>query len=527
MNIISFEFIAFVFVVIILYFLVPQKYQWMLLLAANILFYTFSSVKALVYVLATSLVTYFASVAIDRTVQKGKAILAEAETPEQKKHIKKLISRDKKCLCAFAITGSVGVWIVLKYGNFILHNFNIVLNALGTDKKFDALKIIIPLGISYYTFHSVGYLVDVYRGKYPAEHNFGKYFTFITFFPHVVQGPFSRYDQLGQSLFEGHHFSYDSFCEGCRRVLWGFFKKLIVADKLGIAVSLVFSDPTGYSGLYYVVGMVLYGLQIYADFSGYMDIMCGVCHAMGIKLAENFNQPYFAKSVDEFWRRWHITLGKWFKDYVFYPVSMGKTAQKMGKWARKKFGARTGKLFPGYFALIFVWTATGLWHGANWTYLVWGYLNLVIILFSMHMEENYNKMKEWLHINSEASWWKLFCIIRTFLIVCFLRYFSIAESVGTALRTFYHAATNIDIAVMLCPWRFFVGLSQKEIIVASLGCIMIFVVEILREKGIWEKTKRDCHFVVRNLVYTAMLFSIIFFAGGNNDLVGGFLYANF
>ncbi len=527
MNIISLGFLCFVLGVIALYFIAPKKYQWLVLLAGNIIFYASSNLTALLYVFITALASFVAALGLESLAASGKAALVQAETNEDKKHIKSQTLRKKKQTLTLTLALILGIWIVLKYGNFLLENVNILLSALSIGSQFDMLKIAVPLGISYYTFHAVGYMVDVYRGKYQAERDFLRYFTFISFFPHIVQGPFSRYDQLGKSLFEEHVFSYDRLCEGSRRVLWGFFKKLVVADKLGIAVVSIFSEPTGFSGLYYIFGMMIYGVQIYADFSGYMDIMCGVCRTMDISLAENFNQPYFAKSVDEFWRRWHITLGKWFKDYVFYPVSMGKTAQKMGKWARKKFGARTGKLFPGYFALIFVWTATGLWHGANWTFLVWGYLNMAIILFSMHMEENYNKVKAILHINSDSVWWQLFCIVRTFMIVCFLRYFSIAENVGTAILTLHHAFTSIDFAVLSDPTSLLVGLTYIEVMGAFIGFVIILLVDILREKSLWDKAKVNCPFFIRNLIYAALIFSIILFAGGDNDLIGGFMYANF
>jgi len=247
--------------------------------------------------------------------------------------------------------------------------------------------------MSFYTFHSVGYLMDVYRSKYPAEHNFCKYFTFISYFPHLLQGPFSRFDGLGKSIFEMHSFSYDRLCEGCARIVWGFFKKVVIADQLGVVVSAITQHYTNYTGTHIFMSIIFYGIQLYADFSGYMDIMCGFSHILGIKLSENFEQPYFARTIDDFWRRWHITLGHWFRDYVFYPVSMGKVAQQIGRRARGKWGPKMGKLVPGYYALIFVWTATGLWHGASWTFLIWGWLNMLVIMSTMQLDDWYTKIK--------------------------------------------------------------------------------------------------------------------------------------
>lgn len=527
MSIISFQFLIFCVLSIAIYFLLPKKWQWIVLLLANVAFYAFSGAFALIYVFVTALATYIAARLIEKTALAGKDALAAAQTSEEKTAIKARLLQKKKLLCGAAIGVGIGIWIVLKYGDFLLQNINALLRVFGFKSKFGALAWMIPLGISYYTFHAVGYLVDVYRGKYAAERNFAKYFTFISFFPHILQGPFSRYDQLQTTLFAQHDFSYDRLCEGSRRVLWGVFKKLLVADKFGIAVVTILSGYQEYAGVQILVAMIFYGIQIYADFSGYMDIMCGTSHIMGIKLAENFQQPYFAKSVDEFWRRWHITLGKWFKDYVFYPVSMGKAAQKMGKWARKKFGAKMGKLLPGYFALIFVWSATGLWHGANWTYLVWGYLNLIIIMFSMQMGDTYEKAKTKLHINSQSWWWQGFGIVRTFLIVCFLRFFSIADSVPAAISTLQHAFSSMQLGVLANPRALFVGMTSRDIFVGVLGCTMMFVVDVLNEKNRWEDVKARTPMVVRNIVYAVLIFAIILFAGGNNDLVGGFLYAEF
>ena len=258
-----------------------------------------------------------------------------------------------------------------------------------------------------------------------------------------------------------------------------------------------------------------------------MDIVCGLSHIWGIQLPENFRQPYFAKSVDEFWRRWHITLGAWFKDYVFYPVSMGKVGQKMGRSARKKWGARMGKLVPGYFALIFVWTATGLWHGANWTYLVWGYLNLFTIMASMQLETLYERAKTKCHISSSNIAWQGFSILRTFLLVCFFRFFSSQPSVAAALSTLQHTFTHLNFQGITSVDTLFAGMASGHIVVVIAGMIAMLTVDILREAEVWDKVRIKCPMVVRNLLYAAMIILLILMTGGSTDLTGGFMYANF
>ena len=527
MSIVSFQFLVFALILVGIYFVVPKKWQWVVILIANTIFYAFSGVKYIVYILATAFATYWAAIRIENITLLGTKLVSAADNPELKKEVKSSILSMKKLICGIAIVFGMGIWVVLKYSNFFIDNLNSIARALNLEWQKEPVSWILPLGISFYTFHAVGYLVDVYRSKYKAERNFGKYFAFMAFFPHIIQGPFSRYDSLGKSILEPHSFSYDRLCTGCSRILWGVFKKLIIADKLGIAVTSIFADYINYSGTHVVFAIFGYCIRLYADFSGYMDIVSGLSHILGIELEENFRQPYFARSVDEFWRRWHITLGKWFKDYVFYPVSMGSAGQKLGKSARKKWGPKMGKLVPGYFALIFVWTATGLWHGANWTYLVWGYLNLAVIISSMQLADTYEKIKSKLHIKAESWYWQLFCIIRTFALVCLFRFFSAAADMKTALSMLKHTLLELHPGVIKDPLNLFVDMTKLEIGVVIVGMVLMIIVDILNENEKWEIAKNKCPMLVRNLIYTIFVFVIMLVAGGDNDLVGGFMYANF
>lgn len=527
MSIVSFQFMLFSIVVVILYFMVPSKWQWMILLVANIMFYGFSGVRFLMYVFFTVVITYWAALKLETFSEIGTALISIANSTDLKKEIKRNILTIKKIICSIAIIVGMGIWIVLKYSNFFIGNINALLLMIGKSMMIPSVNWILPIGISFYTFHAVGYLVDVYRGKYPAEKNFFKYFTFITYFPHIIQGPFSRFDFAGRSMLEKHQFSYERLCQGCARILWGVYKKLVVADKLGIAVNAILTSYMDYSGMHILFAIFGYCIELYADFSGYMDIACGISNILGIVMAENFKQPYFARTVDEFWRRWHITLGKWFKDYVFYPVSMGIVGQKLGKWARKKWGAKMGKLVPGYFALIFVWTATGLWHGASWTYLVWGYLNLLVIMSTMQLADFYDSVKTKIHIESESWLWQLFCIVRTFILVCFFRFFSVASSLNIALSMLKHMFQNLHLQILKTPVVLFVNMNHIEICAVLFGVCLILIVDILNETGKWDKIKVKCPLIMRNLIFTFLIFAIMLIAGGDNDLARGFMYANF
>ena len=528
MSIISFGFLAFCVLTVALYFIVPKKVQWVVLLAANTAFYLFSGPKYILFIVLTSLATFFSGIALDRINVSSAAAVKACSDSAEKKIIKAAALKKKKLICTLATILGMGIWIVLKYGNMFIDTFNSAVALFGGDLNVSTMSIILPLGISFYTFHAVGYMVDVYRGKYSAEKNFFRYFTFVSFFPHIIQGPFSRYDGLGKSIFEQHSFSYDRLCRGCARILWGVFKKAVVADKLGIAVNTITDDYMSYSGTHLVFALLLYSFRIYADFSGYMDIMCGICDILGISLDENFNQPFFARSTEEFWRRWHITLGHWFRDYVFYPISMSKTAQKMGKSARKKWGAKMGKLLPGYFALIFVWTATGMWHGSSWTYLIWGWMSLFIIIFSTHMEDVYKKTKAFLHIKDTNFAWILFSIIRTYVLLSVIRVFAIANSLPMAGRMLYYSVTRFSFSAFKQPLGLFAGMNNKlEILFAVIGVLAMLTVDVLKETNKWEPVKQKCPMLLRNVVYTLLICMIFLVAGGNNDLIGGFMYANF
>lgn len=527
MNIISLKFLIFVLSFIVVYFAVPKKWQWIVVLFGNVIFYAFAGIEYIAYMLLVSLATFYGALLIEKETLKGKERLSLAQSVDEKKVIKAEVLKKKKLVSTFAIVLSMGIWAVLKYSNFFIDNFNLVVNHINSDLAVNNLSWVLPLGMSFYTFHATGYLVDVYRSKYAAEKNFFKYLTFISYFPHIIQGPFSRFDELGKSISEEHGFSYERLCRGASRMLMGFFKKIVVADKIGVAVNSIFAGYETYSGFYMMFAMCAYGIQLYADFAGYMDIVCGLSEILGIKLAENFERPYFAKTVDEFWRRWHITLGTWFRDYVFYPVSMGKTGQKMGKWARKKWGPKMGKLVPGYFALIFVWTATGLWHGANWTYLVWGYLNLLVIALTMQLSDFYEKVKAFLHIKSESLYWKIFCIVRTFILVCFFRFFSAAPDISTAMQMLKYTGINMHTEVFRSPTLLFVGMEYLDIIIAVLGILIIAVVDILGEIGKWENIETNCPMILRNIGYTVIIMMLIFSFGSTSDLMGGFMYASF
>jgi len=471
-------------------------------------------------------ISWIFAIILEKNISASAQKLKGVETKEEKDQLRKQGIKQKKLLCTIAVVLLLAPWIVIKYGRFIMENVSALLSVFSISMEKPERTFMLPLGMSFYVFHAIGYVVDVYRGKYPAEKNFFKYFTFVSFFPHITEGPFSRFNELGKEIFGEHHFSYDRLCSGCARILWGAYKKVAIADILAGYINTTLGNYEDYGFILICFAVVLYSFRIYADFSGYMDMMCGFCHILGIELSENFKQPFMAKTVDEYWRRWHITLGKWFRDYVFYPVSMSKTGTKLSKWARGKWGAKTGKLIAGHLALFFVWTATGLWHGANWTFLVWGYLNFIVILSTTQLEETYKGIKTKLHINSDSFIWKAFCVARTFVLISIFRFFSLSSNMGTALATIGHAFANFRIKEVNHVLFFFRNINGEYVLLRDVGILVLIIVDVLCESGKWESVKRKCPAPVRAMLYAAMLLILIIAAPGS-DVSEGFMYADF
>ncbi|MBQ6509736.1 MAG: MBOAT family protein [Flexilinea sp.] len=497
------------------------------MLTGNLVFYARSGSRYLIYILSCAFFTWFAALQIEKINTGLRQKLPEVSGKEEKTALRKAAGKRKRIWLTAAMVLTLGVWIVLKYGQFLLDIFAPVFSLFGADRPAGLMSLIVPLGMSFYTFDAIGYMIDISRGKYAADRSYFHYLTFVSFFPHIIQGPFSRYDKLGETLFVSHDFSYDRLCQGASRILWGYFKKLIIADKLAAAVNEIFANYENYWGIHILFVTVLYGIQVYADFSGYMDIVSGISHILGITLEKNFEKPYFAVSVENFWRRWHMTLGHWFRDYLFYPISMSKSIQRIGKKTRECFGPRASKLAVSYISMFPVWSVTGLWHGANLTFLVWGWLNMLVMMVSQALDPVYEKMRAVCHISLQNKFWHAFRVLRTFCLICFLRFFSRADSLQTALQMLRRISAGINRKLLLHPLQLFPQMRSQDIYIMLIGTAMMFLVDILCENGKWEKAKEKTPFVIRSLIYVIMIYIIILFAGTGKDIAKGFIYANF
>ena len=336
------------------------------------------------------------------------------------------------------------------------------------------------MGISFYTFKSISYLVDVYRKKYRAERNFFKFALYISFFPQLIQGPISRFDDMSKSLFIRHNYNHKNFIRGFYRLLWGYFKKMVVADRIMPAVLTIISDSEIYNGAFAFLGIMFYAIQIYADFSGGIDITIAIAEMLGIKVEENFIRPYFSKNIKEYWRRWHITMGTWFRDYVFYPVSVSNPMLKLSKFSRKHFGKNIGKRVPVYISALTVWFLTGLWHGAGWNFVVWGLLNGICILISDELKGLYAVFHKFIPAkNLPFRLYDAFSALRTVLIMSSIRMLDCYQDVGTAFKAFFSIfrVNNWD-RVLVTD----LGINAADYAVIGIGTVVIFLTSMASRK---------------------------------------------
>ncbi len=476
MSFTSFAFLIFVGVVVLVYYLVPLKYRWIVLLAGSYFYYLQASAKSFVFILFTTIVTFYSAKYMGRADDEHKKYLAEHKeelTRDEKKARKEALGKRKKRVLALALILDFGILACLKY-------FRYYLGALGVGMFSGSAGVLIPLGISFYTFQSAGYLFDVYRGKTAADQNLAKFALYISFFPQIVQGPIPRYDQLAKQLYEGHAFRYKNLAHGSQLILWGFFKKLVIADRIGTLVGEVFINWDQYSGWPVIIAMFGYAIQLYMDFSGGVDIARGVARCMGIDMARNFRRPYFAVDLTDFWRRWHISLSFWTRDYIFFAVAMSKPIGRFGKKCRQVLGDRIGKLIPVFIGQICVFLIIGMWHGAELKYIAYGLYNAAIIITGMCLEPYFVIWLKKLHIDREGKPFTLFRILRTFCIISFGRIFSNGESFRASIHMMASIFRPYHGSFMAAYTAF--ALTKWDYVVLFFACLTVFCVSLVQEK---------------------------------------------
>lgn len=494
MNFTSGYFLIFFAIVVFMYYMVSTKDRWIVLLLGSLFFVAVGGgIQVILYPLVMTMFVYSAAIIIENT---DKA---------QKKKRRLFLTVVIMILAA-------------------------VLTLVKCDAKFDwkFINIVFPIGISYYTFSLIGYLADVYWKKDRAERNPFRLILFTIYFPKIVQGPIARHNELAVQLEGNHYFSYQDFCFGLQLMIWGFFKKLVIADRAGIVVSQVFGNYENYGGCILFVAIMLVAIQSYCDFSGYMDIAIGISQTLGIKLEQNFNHPFFAKNAAEFWRRWHMTLGAWFKDYVYMPLVISPRLIKLSGWVRKHIGKRIGKAVMTIIPLAVTWILTGLWHGTGLDYIVWGIYWGSIIIISTLCDKKIKKLTEVLHINVQSPSWKLFQMTRTFLLFSFGRLITVSGDLTVVVEVLKKFVVDSRVWELVDGTIYMMGLDMINFQLLLLCIGILWIVGIIQEKIRIRESIAKWNFVFRCLFYCLAIWSVMIFGlyGPDYD-AKAFLYMNF
>jgi len=523
MSLTTVPFLLFLLVAVAVYYLLPKKIQWIWLLIASTFFYFYYDWKLGFWIFLSAAIIYVAGILLQRTIDRY-AVRLENAPREERKALKAKKKRALSLIKISAVLLNIGIWVFFKFADLFIGTLNQYLAA-----PIAPLNLILPLGISFYTFSAISYVVDISREKIPAEKNPFRLALWLTFFPQLLQGPIVRFQDTAEQLFTPHRISYDRIKSGCLLMLWGYFKKMVIADRAAVIVATIFGNFKDYSGLTFLFGSAMYAIQIYGDFSGGMDIITGAAELFGITMPKNFEQPYFSVSVPEYWRRWHITLGAWFRDYIFYPLSISKSAQKIGKFSRKILGTKIGKTIPTYLSLIIVWTSNGIWHGAGLRYAAYGFYWGILTILSVQCGPLLKRLTARLKIRTDAFSWRFWQMFRTFFLVCFGRVLIKAPSLMTGLRIWKSIVTEWDPWIFTSNSLYQLGLAQKEVRLLFLAIGVLLFVDILHEKGVHiRETVSRQNLVFRWLLYLAAIFAIIIFGMyGPGYNAAEFIYGRF
>ena len=520
--------VIFLPIVIILYNIIPKKYRWLVLLLSSYSFIWIISNKLIIYVLITTLITFLGGLWINK-IQEKRNIELEKVEKEKKKELKQKYVKKQRLVLTFLSLLILGILIVLKYSGFFIENIDNLFKILSIPIELKIPKFLMPVGISFYTLQAISYLIDIYKEKIKADKNLGRIALFISFFPQIMEGPICRYSQTAEKIWKCEKTNYKNLTFGVQRIVFGFAKKTLIVDRVNAFLIEIFDNYGQYNGAIVALGMVIYTLQLYMDFSGTMDVVIGTAQIFGIELPENFKQPFFSKSISDFWTRWHITLGTWFRDYIFYPVSLSNVCKKITTKLRKKIGNYYGPLVASAIALFCVWICNGLWHGAAWSFIFFGMYHFSLILLGKIFSPLFEKTNKLLHINEKHFIYKGFQIVRTTILVCIGELFFRANTLTDGINMFNKMITEFSFNTFVDGSALQLGLDLQDFILIFVVIILIFVISLIKEKGIniRESIANKNIFVRWCLYYALILIIIIFGTYGLGYVPLNPMYANF
>lgn len=509
MQITSFSFLIFLVLSIFAYYVICRRFQWQCLLTLSVIFFVMVCGWKVLILLAYGIgVAYI-----------GSRLLSDAKT-----------EKTKKIIYSLTILLMVGQLFVLKYINFFTTSANVIFDIFSIDLVFETISLLAPIGISYYMLSLISYVTDVYWESIVPEKNIGKIALFACYFPHMTSGPIISYTMMKDEFFKRHPFNERNIKHGCERILWGFIKKLVLADRLSPIVNTIYSQHDIYQGCYLFLATMLFAIQLYADFSGCMDIIMGASELFGIKLPENFDIPFTSETLPEFWRRWHITLGVWSKNYLFYPILKSELWQRIGRFVKKKIGKKRAKNIPTYLGLVVNWFLIGMWHGGSYKFIfASGLLPCTYLILGQMFESRIKQLTTLLRINTECYSYKLFRKIRTILIVCSCWVFIGAKNLTDGFAVYKDMFSTWN------PWIFFdgsiqkLGLLNQEIILVLFSILMLLIVGCLKKNGyqIREELDKQNYVFQYFLLITGVFFVVIFGIYGPGYDPVAFIYGQF
>jgi D-alanyl-lipoteichoic acid acyltransferase DltB (MBOAT superfamily) len=485
----SLDFAIFFPIVLIFYWIVADKknHRNLLLLVASYVFYGWWDWRFLFLIVVSSLVDYLVGKQLFKTENATR----------------------RKLLLWISLGVNLGFLLYFKYANFFIESFIDAFSLFGKDLEASTLNIILPVGISFYTFQTLSYTLDIYRKKLEPSKDALAFFSFVSFFPQLVAGPIERASHLLPQFYQTYKFDYDRVRSGLLLVAFGLFKKMVIADQVAVLANQVFNNPGDYGGYEVVVGTIFFAFQIYCDFSGYSDIAIGLSRMMGFNLMKNFDSPYLSKSITEFWRRWHISLSTWFRDYVY--ISMG--------------GNRKGK-FRMYFNLFFVFIVSGLWHGAAMTFIIWGAVHGAIIVLEKALSKWRERIFVSVKLNRETVVSKLLFISITFTIVCFAWIFFRANNLSDAITLISNLRVN-NYSTIFDGGLFDLGVDKYQFYAIIISILLLSVFEIYHRRfGVVQKLFKQ-HIIVRWFLYLAIVFVITIFGVYGDAAPKEFIYFQF
>lgn len=449
----SIDFLIFLPIVLVIYYIIPMKYKHIWLLISSYYFYMCWNAKYALLIFASTIITYLSGILLDKVEKTWSDV--------------NKIGKYKKLILALSFVSNLGILFYFKYINFTLDIVTRILSKVNISMNVPVFDVILPVGISFYTFQALSYSVDVYRGEVAPEHDFFRYALFVSFFPQLVAGPIERSKNLLTQLREPRKFDFGYAFDGILLMLWGFFLKIVLADRIAIFVDTVYGDCEHYQGIYLIVATILFAVQIYCDFSGYSSIAMGTAKLLGIELMDNFNAPYLSTSVADFWRRWHISLTSWFKDYLYIPLG----------------GSKKG-ILRKYLNKMIVFMLSGLWHGAQLTFVVWGAINGLYQVIGEILMPIREKVSDALGVNRDSEG---FCVLRaivTFTMIDFSWIFFRADSLGRAVYIIKSIFNAENIWTLFDGSLYNCGLDDKNFRLMVIAVMILLISDILKRKGI-------------------------------------------